>query len=160
MDPTYWKRLLTSEYAGGRFLIIADSLGQTGNLIRFLDECGAQRPFIVAANEGLGEVPSRDEAEWALLGTGGDTTMGVIRAFSQAAADLPPEVLAQIDEWDPDHTARVLDGFLSSATLVAGRPHYGTRRPEWLALEDKTVIDGLANRRSCRIFSARRESRR
>ena len=150
MDQTYWTRLLAAEYTSRKFLIVSESLAGASNLVRFLGECGAQRPFIIAANEGMGELPDPADAEWAMLATNGSTHMAFIRSFLEAVVDLPPRVEAQIDAWDPDGLAEVLDGFLSAESLVAGRPHYGTRPRAWLDLEDKTVIDEVWDRSEVR----------
>lgn len=143
MDATYWTRLLASEYTGRKFLIVSESLAGATSLVRFLAECGAQRPFILAATEGMGELPDPADAEWALLATTGKTHMGLIRSFLESVTNLPAEVEAQIDAWDPNDIAEVLDGFLAAESLVAGRHHYGTRPQAWLDLEDKMVIDQL-----------------
>jgi hypothetical protein len=150
MDETYWARLLASEYTGRKFLIVSDVLAGATGLVRFLGECGAHRPFILSASEGMGPLPDPADAEWVLLGTHGSTTMGYIRAFLEAVSDLPAAVEAQIDAWDPDRTAEVLDGFLVAESQVAGRPHYGTRPRAWLDLEDKTTIDGVWDRAEVR----------
>ena len=141
MDQTYWARLLASEYTGRKFLIVSESLAGATNLVRFLCECGAQRPFIVAATEGMGELPDPADAEWALLATTGSTHMEFIRRFLKTVTDLPSGIEAQIDAWDPERSAEVLDGFLAAESLVAGRSHYGTRPQAWVDLEDKMIID-------------------
>ena len=143
MDQTYWARLLAAEYTGRKFLIVSESLAGATNLVRFLSECGAQRPFIVAATAGMGELPDPADAEWALLATTGSTHMDYIRSFSEAVTDLPSGIAAQIDAWDSERIAEVLDGFLAAESLVAARAHYGTRPQAWVDLEDKMVIDQI-----------------
>ena len=55
--------------------------------------------------------------------------------------DLPASAVEAIEAFDPEGTACVIRGMLAAANPVAGRPVYGGRRSNWLALEDKMIID-------------------
>src|SRR6185503_10861299 len=63
-----------------------------------------------------------------------------------AMANLPEDVRAWIDAFDPDRTARAILPFFGTAVELAGRRVWGARDPRWLRLENKTVIDELWDR--------------
>ena len=63
-----------------------------------------------------------------------------------AIADPPPHVVAAVEAFDPDRTAVAFASFLNESPALAGRPFVAHRRPEWVALEDKTVVDALLDR--------------
>ena len=58
-------------------------------------------------------------------------------------ADVPTTFLDALARFDPHGDALVLAPPFSAVDEVAGRPAYGGRRPEWVALEDKTEVDEL-----------------
>lgn len=114
--------------------------------VRFLREAGADRCLIIAFGEGTGEPPSRDDADWILLGSGATNILEEFREPEQTLADPPPAVVAAIDAFDPEGRARVL---LPQVTLAAPPPHflgrriYGRRKPESLQFEDKVRVDAF-----------------
>lgn len=58
-------------------------------------------------------------------------------------ANLPKHALDALDWYDPDHSALVVGTFLHEHAAVAGRKSLAYRKAEWLALDDKTVIDSV-----------------
>ncbi len=62
-----------------------------------------------------------------------------IRIAQRAYGDLPGDVQARIDSWDPQSTARAVMPFTSSAPAVGGRATFGVTREAWKLLEDKLV---------------------
>ncbi len=143
MDGSYWKELIRPAMAGHRWLMATLVAVAAGPLLDLLDDYGAEQPFILAGLVGVGDPPDPERAETVILGTGGATMVQGTRAFHAALRDLSPDVLARIDAWDPDRSARVIEGFLPSNETVAGRRLYGGRRPEWQALEDKIAATAL-----------------
>ncbi len=141
MDGSYWKDLLRPTYEGKRWLLAIDAAAAAGSFVELLEEYGAQRGLVLAGSEGTGELLDPEKVEVIVLGVRGHSMLGGIRAFHAALADLPDDVQARIDAWDPDGSARVLAPFLPSSETVAGRPLYGAREPEWQALEDKVAIE-------------------
>ena len=70
---------------------------------------------------------------------------------SLALIEHPPARLVDaVRAFDPDGDAQVIGGFLNTASQLDGRPFLAFRRPEWLALEDKTVVDALWDRAGVR----------
>lgn len=62
------------------------------------------------------------------------------RLWERLAVSPPPEVVEGLDRFAPD---LVLASGIESFDAFAGRPLFGARKPEWVALEDKTVVDAL-----------------
>lgn len=72
----------------------------------------------------------------------GDEMAG-IRGAEALLDQLSEESLAIIDRFDPEKKARVIRVIFSTNTEFAGRAVFGSRRPEWMALEDKLIIDAF-----------------
>ena len=142
MDASYYMDLLRPIYQR-RWIIAVDFLAGATPMVKWFRTTGVPRPFVLAGSHGTGELPHPDDAEWAVLHTGGGGVMESTRAFAAALADLPSEVVSRIDQWDPDRSAGVLGGYLASHKHVAGRPMYGARPPEWESVEDKTTVNEL-----------------
>jgi hypothetical protein len=64
-----------------------------------------------------------------------------IRAEERLFRELPTSFRDALEFFDPGGDALVLVPPYSAVTEIAGRRVYGARRPEWVALEDKTSID-------------------
>ena len=103
--------------------------------------------FVLACAVGTGPLPD-DSVPRHVLGITGATRTDEIRATDQALRSLPDDALDALDRFDPDRTARVIVPPYLSPLDVAGREVYGARRPEWVALEDKTVADAFFDRAS------------
>jgi hypothetical protein len=69
--------------------------------------------------------------------------METIRAGQAALRNLPRDVIDVLDRFDPDGDALVIGTFLNEVPEVAGRGCLAWRWPEWIALEDKVVVDDL-----------------
>lgn len=90
---------------------------------------------------GTGPLPDEADADWVTLDIKACDMVEEARGFERAIADLPIHVVDALDRFDPDGSAPTYVGAVQVATSGAGRPAYGARRPEWVALEDKVVID-------------------
>lgn len=135
--------LVTARLGRERWILCADAAATFTPFIPRLLEAGAPRPLLLAGSAGTGSLPGPEDCELVLLETGADTMLGGIREYHAALRDLPPWALERIDRWDPDGTAWVMQTFLDTRHPVAGREPWGSRPPEWLALEDKMVVDAL-----------------
>jgi hypothetical protein len=116
------------------------AVGATGYGKRLLD-MGAPSAFAVAGSRGVGELV--EAIPHVILGVTSTSMMDSIRSEEGALDALPDDVVARIDAWDPERRARCLRAIFSEGRPVAGRPVFGARRPEWIALEDKTVVDAV-----------------
>jgi hypothetical protein len=146
MDGNHWSRLVAPQYAGRRFIVVAESLVAAKAQVEFLIDHGALRPLVIAMARGLGDVPSDDQAEVFTLGLdlppdAGARLMPFMRAVEAVMSDPPPEILEWLDVWDPERDARVLAPHLLAGSAMGGRAVYGGRRAEWIALEDKMIVD-------------------
>ena len=66
----YYEDLLRPVFAGRKFLMAGETAAamSLSGLARRLTGLGAARPFLVAASEGTGPLPTPDEAELRVLG--------------------------------------------------------------------------------------------
>ena len=96
--------------------------------------------MIVASVEGVGNLP---DVPVFYTRSSGPTMMAGLRAFDASITDPSADLMAAIEEFDPDHQAMVLTGPLSTLTKVLGRPVYGSRPPAQAALEDKMAADQI-----------------
>jgi hypothetical protein len=147
MDDAWWRRPLTDLVAGGRVIFAGGVAAGWSALVPIVRELGATDVLIVAT-EGLGAGAIPADTQVVVWEPGPDVVgmMPRLRAALDVLHDLPDDLTAAIDAFDPDHDAVIFAVFLNHAPRIAGRPAVAFRRPEWLALEDKTVVDGLLDR--------------
>ena len=142
----YYEDLLRPIFAGRKFLMagqIAAAVGLSG-LARRLTGLGAERPFLLAASQGTGTLPTPEEAELRVLGIQSTDVLEDFRKLRRAVEDLPADLRRDIDAWDPAGTARfIFASPLADSVDAAGRKAYAGRPPAWAALEDKVQIDGF-----------------
>jgi hypothetical protein len=146
-DVEYYRRLAGRAFAGRRFLLFGGVLAGLTDMIRELGELGARRPFALAVSPGLGPLPKPEVAHARIVPMQGEATAEAVEgiwAFEAAMRSLPPDVEAEIDAWDPEHSACALVPFtLSRVPAVAGRRRYADRPERWAELEDKTKLPGF-----------------
>jgi hypothetical protein len=142
-DVEHYKQRVAESMAGRRWILCADVAAALTQAVEALVESGAPRPLVLAGSRGTGPVPQDADAEMIILGIEGDSMMDGIRRYHAALRDLPGWVIDRIEAWDPDGDALVLPSFLDAAVEIAGRPSWAARRPEWIALEDKTIADDV-----------------
>ncbi len=128
---------------GRRWLIVFDTLTGAKDVVALLQAHGAAGIAVVAGSRGVGEVPDTEVVPTFVLDMYRPTMMESLRAWGRLLHDLPEDVVAFLDEWDPDRAALVLGAGMTAATHVAGRRIYGPRRAEWMALEDKLLATEL-----------------
>ncbi len=148
MDESHWSGLLRPLFAGRRVIVKHEIVAGSVSLVHAARSLGATDVFVLATNgPGTGPLPEPDEARWCSLGVSSAGGMLVgIRAGNAAIASLPQWAKDELDRFDPDRTALVVSDFLNESPELDGRPFLAYRRPEWLALDDKTVVDELWDR--------------
>lgn len=102
---------------------------------------------LVIATGGTGVGPLPDDVEILALEPEPVSSMldGLHRHL--AMIERPPaNILDAVRAFDPDSEAQVIGTFLNTAEHLDGRPFLAYRRSEWVALEDKTVVDALWDR--------------
>ena len=87
-------------------------------LARRLTGLGAERPFLIAASEGTGTLPTPQEAELRVLGIQSTDVLEDFRKLRRAVEDLPADLRRDLDAWDPAGTARFI---FASPLALEGR---------------------------------------
>ena len=143
MDASYWRALIEPVVAGRKIVLTCNPVNAQRAMARELRELGAADVFVLGDGMGTGAPP---DGPWFALDVRGDTTMEALRAGQAMLRALPPDAVDALDRFDPDREALVIGNFLNEVSEVAGRGCLSWRRPAWLALEDKTVVDELWDR--------------
>jgi len=140
----WWTPPMRSVFGGRRVVLAGANAAAWTEHLTLLRTSGVDDMLVVANSWGAGELP--DVRTVVVEATTRLSIMEQIRAEDQFLAEPPAEVLAAIDEFDPDGGALVVGSFLNTNTHLAGRALLAYRRPEWVALEDKVVIDAFWDR--------------
>ncbi len=141
LPDRYYEDLLRSVIAGSDWIVGMDVAVPAARTAAYLRGLGARSVLAVGAGRGSGELPT--EIETVVVGMQSTTMMQSIRDGEALLDDLPPRVCRRIEDFDPDSEARCIRALYSHGRPIAGRRVWGARRPEWVALEDKTVVDAL-----------------
>lgn len=144
MDDDWWTAPLRSVFAGRRLVLAGASAAAWTEHIAVLRAVGVSEILVVANARGAGRLP--DVTTVVVEAPRGLSMMEQIRADERFLADPPADVRAALEEFDPDGTALVLGTFLNTNSHLVGRPFVSHRRAEWVALEDKVVIDAFWDR--------------
>ena len=141
MDGESIRQEIAEFHQGKKWILVPDAAAAATPLVDQLREWGSAGIMVVAAVEGVGDLPKADRIRYTRAT--GDTVMHGMRANHAAIENPDPDLLAAVDGFDPERKAMVLgSGFSREATLV-GRPVYGARPKDWWALEDKMIVDRL-----------------
>jgi hypothetical protein len=149
VDAEYYRALLRPVFRDQRFVLIGAAVHALAALGRELQTLGAES-FLLGSAMGLGTPP--EEFPWQVLGVKGRDQIDAAWRYEAMLGDLPGDVLAELDAWDPERRARAAGSIvLSDVPEVGGRARFGRRPAEWAALEDKTrvheFLDGIGVRR-------------
>jgi hypothetical protein len=142
MDPGHWRDLLRPVFAGRKVIVTGVPLRGAADQVDTLRELGAADVFVLAEGQGTGQV---EECAHYVLDLRSESIMGLIRAGQEALRNPPPAAVDAIDAFDPDRGAVVVGSFLNEVESVAGRRCLAYRHPEWIALEDKIVVDEVCD---------------
>lgn len=123
-------------YEGKRVALVGGVVQSKTTMVNDLRAVGAG-DCLVVGGRGTGPEP---DAELVVLDTPVASPSEEFRLWERLAASPPPEVVDALDRFAPD---LVLASGIESFDSFAGRPLFGARRPEWVALEDKTIVDAL-----------------
>jgi hypothetical protein len=140
----WWSIPLRSVFGGRRLVLAgANAVAWTEHL-PVLRASGVTDMLVVAAGWGAGERPGVDTV--VVEAPPGLSMMDQLRHGERFVADPPAEVLAALDRFDPRGEALALGSFLNTSPQLAGRAFVAHRRPMWVALEDKVVVDAFWDR--------------
>lgn len=141
----WWIEPMRSAFAD-RAVVLAGAMASSWTEhIELLRSVGV-RKMLVIATEGRGAGPRPDVPTVVVEPGQGLSQMDRIHAADRILHEPTPEMVAAIEEFDPTREAVVVATFLSTASELVGRPMLSARRPEWLALEDKVVVDAFWDR--------------
>jgi hypothetical protein len=143
-EETLLQRL--REVYGDKLWILAGEIVQgVAGGVGIVRTFGARDALAIASRIGVGEIP--DDVRYILSDGSqvGDNATMVERMQdnNRELHDLPPWVIAELDDWEPNREANVIVSFTADGGEVGGRPVFGGRKPEWAALEDKIQIREL-----------------
>jgi hypothetical protein len=139
----YWTDAIKPVFAGKKVIVAGEVIAGLIPRARQIRELGAESTFMLAAEGmGTGEIPTEADGHWLALETAPTKDLvEAIRAGQKLMSDLPYDAKQALDSYDHERQAIVVGTFLHELPSVAGRRSLAYRKPEWLALDDKTVID-------------------
>ena len=118
-----------------KWILTPDAAGSATPMVEDLREWESGPLMVVAATEGVGELPEVERIHYTR--TGGDTVMEAIRAFVDSIEHPSKELLAAVDAFDPDAQAMILRTGFSHQPELFKRAVYGGRRAAWAACEPR-----------------------
>jgi hypothetical protein len=145
MEETDYAELLRPLVAGRRVILAGGVVAGFTPMAELIHRLGAEAILVVGTEgTGSGPPPAPEVASWvATQPTPAESLLAMLRAGHRVLADPPPEMRHAIEAFDPAGTALVIGTFLNESTHLLGRPFLAHRRPEWVALDDKTTVDAL-----------------
>ena len=142
----WWQGPLRDLVSGRRVILVGGAAAAWTTVVAALRTLEVA-DVLVVGTDGRGAGPQPDArtvvAEVPPEVTG---TMARLRCILALISTPPPPVAAAVEEFDPDRSAVVFGQFLTESPNFLGRPLVAHRRPEWVALEDKTTVDALLDR--------------
>jgi hypothetical protein len=142
---SWWRAPLRQLVDGGLVIVVGGPAVFWTRIVPVLRELGAA-DVLVVGTEGMGVGPPPDASSVIVERPPGHDFMTSVRHAVAAIGDPPPHVLDAVESFDPECRAVVFGSFLAESPALAGRPLVAHRRPEWVALEDKTRVDALLDR--------------
>lgn len=139
MEP-WWNEPMRRVFDGHKIVLAGAPATAWTEHIALLREAGAA-DVLVVATQGAGVGPLPDVETVVVQPPDGLSSMQRIHFANEMLEHPRTEVVEALDRFDPDGTAVIVGTFLNTAAALDGRPFLSHRRPEWLALEDKVVVD-------------------
>jgi hypothetical protein len=141
----WWRDPLRRLVAGRRVILVGGVAAGWTSVVPALRDLGAT-DVLVVATDGAGAGPQPDCQVAAAEPARSGDDLADLRAALARLAEAPPELVEAVETFDAERTAVVFGVFLAESPRFVGRPLVAHRRPEWVALEDKTVVDALLDR--------------
>jgi hypothetical protein len=139
-----WRRTLAEVFEDRPVVLAGGTAAGANARVVNVRRFGARRCLVLATGRGTGPLPAPEDADVVVheIPPAADVPAS-IRLEEEVFADPPVAFVEALDRFDPDRRAIVLPPPFAALTEVAGRAVYGGRRPEWVALEDKTTVDAV-----------------
>ncbi len=158
-----WARDLATVFDGRAVILAGGPLAGYPLRVRSLRALGARRFLCLAGGMGTGEIPEGDDVEVEFVDLGGGGVLDEFRAWERLSETPTAAIAAAIERFDPHGEALLLFAPFHASTHFGSRRAFGARRPEWVALEDKTTCDGLFDRAGvarppCAVVDANRDA--
>ena len=129
-------------YAGRPVLVGPGILAGFTNTVAMLREVGAGPVLVLSTARGAGPVPDAEVVEVAPPRT--TSVSAELRALDPLVHDLPEDVVARIEAFDPAREALwCTPPFVATDEPILGRPVTGGRPAAFAALEDKIWAEEL-----------------
>jgi hypothetical protein len=132
-----------STFAGRRVILAGMPVAGATGFVAALRRVGAGRVLVVGSGVGTGPLPDPDDAEWVVVEAAAPDPVAEFRLIERILADPPATVRDAVAAFDPGREAVLLMAPFQAITALDGRPVFGARRPEWVALEDKSTNDAF-----------------
>src|SRR3954453_5287074 len=143
MEPAQYRELLRPLFTGRKVVCVGEMTAHFTPTAALALSLGAESVLVIGTGGyGMGSQPE-GAAVIALDPAPAGSMLDGIRYHLALMHNPPPRVQEALRSFDPDRSALVLGTFLNTADQIDGRPLLAYRHPEWLALEDKTLADGL-----------------
>jgi hypothetical protein len=135
---------LRSTFEGRDLVLVGEVAAGTTRAVEAWQRFGIGRILVLAGGPGTGRQPDELGAELHIYDPGPATNMiEGIRNEERICADPPPATRAVLERFDPERQALLLAPMYFAVQQFGDRALFGARRPEWIALEDKTRNDEL-----------------
>jgi hypothetical protein len=142
MDDIDYGALLAPVVANRRVILAGGPVAAFSPTAELIHRLGAEAILIVGTDGvGVGPLPDPELATWVATEAPPGSMTERIHAGNRILRDPPASVRTAVEQFDPTAQALVIGTFLNESPELLGRPFLTHRRPEWLALDDKTVID-------------------
>jgi hypothetical protein len=145
MEAAAYQELLRPLVEGRRVVLVGGPVSAWAAPAALLRQLGAEA-ILVVGTEGQGAGAPPADVEWVSVGGGAPTVHESIRRAMALVRDPPQAVQDAVSSFDPEAGALTIGSFLTEVPEMLGRPFLAWRRPEWIALEDKTTVDALWDR--------------
>ena len=136
MDVEAINQQLAALYGATDWVVVADVAAGTLSDVDTLRGWGVRRIMVIAATEGVGPLPASDVIHYTRSHS--PSMMGGFRAFARSLR--AEEVRNAIASFESSSELRILAPPFG-AEGAFDRRAYGERRAEWVAFEDKMIVD-------------------
>jgi hypothetical protein len=141
-----WLRLVRNLVEGRDVILAGGVLAGFTPVVERLRTLGARRYLCIVNGPGTGPLPKGDDVEVVVVPFDVPTVTDEFRQWERVMAAPPDFVHEALASLDPHGDALLFINVFQAIQSLGDRRGFGARRPEWIALEDKTICDALFDR--------------